>query len=181
MGEHGVVDGVAALELRTLERVERSRGVGAQRGLRARQVARGPQERERELGAASLPATTSYSSSPSWSTASPTGAVGAVDEAPGDERREPDLVRAALGGEAAVHDGERALGVGPGDAARAAGSGRGAGGRGTRWSSSTWTRTNRSWARSSSVVRTSTTTALVAAAGARRSSPTACAASGTAR
>ena len=58
------------------------------------------QERERELGAGTaLAGTTSYSSSPSWSSASPTSPSDAVDEAARDERRQPELVRAALRGE----------------------------------------------------------------------------------
>ena len=57
-------------------------------------------------------------------------AVGRVDEAPRRERRQPELVRAAFGREAAVHDRERALGVGARRPAPAAGSARAAGGRG---------------------------------------------------
>ena len=41
-------------------------------------------------------------------------AVGRVDESPRRERRQPVLRNATFGGEAAVHDGERALGVGSG-------------------------------------------------------------------
>ena len=39
-------------------------------------------------------------------------AVGRVDEPPRRERRQPELLHAAFGGEPAVHDRERALGVG---------------------------------------------------------------------
>ena len=46
------------------------------------------------------------------------GAVGRVDEPPRRERRQPELVHAAFGGEPAVHDRERALGVGARDRRR---------------------------------------------------------------
>ena len=45
-------------------------------------------------------------------------AVGRVDEPARRKGRQSELVRAALGGQAPVHDGERTLGVGAVDASR---------------------------------------------------------------
>ena len=111
--EHRVVDRVPALQLRPFERVERAGRVGSQRELRARQVARRPQERQRELAARTVRGVDDLVlEEPVVQQREALLAVGAVDEATRHERRQADLVRAALRGEPAVHDGERALGVG---------------------------------------------------------------------
>ena len=111
--EHGVVDGVPALQLRSFEWVERAGRVGSQRELRARQVPRRPQERQRELAARTVRGVDDLVlEEPVVQQREALLAVGAVDEATRHERRQAHLVRPALRGEPAVHDGERALGVG---------------------------------------------------------------------
>ena len=119
------------------------------------------------VSASSRPSsTTSYSSRPSWSSASPTSPSDAVDEPARHERREPELVRAAFGGEPAVHDRERALGVGAVDR-RGQREVRAEAVVAARLSSSTCTRRNRSPVRSSRVVTHVDADGLVAAACAR--------------
>ena len=116
------------LELRALERIERPGRVGAQRELRAREVAGRAQQREREPPIPS--STTSYSRSPSCSSARPPAVrSGAVDEPARHERGEPGLVGAALGGEARGARPRTRTRRRNRRRARGAGSGRAAGGR----------------------------------------------------
>ncbi len=137
VGDRGQVDGgrVAAvhddrvverergLELRALEAVEGTGRVGAQERLRTGEVSGGADERERELGPAFddlvLEQAVVHEREADAAATIVTGiGVRAVDEAAGHERGEPELVGAALGGETAVHDRERALGVGTVDRGR---------------------------------------------------------------
>ena len=108
MGEQRVAHGHSTLELWALEHVEWTGGVGAQRQLRARQVAGGPQQRERELLAA-LDDLVLEQAVVQHREALLT--VRRVDEAPRHERGQAELVRATFRVQATLDHRERALRV----------------------------------------------------------------------
>jgi hypothetical protein len=112
VGEHRVVHDLAAEHLCALDFDVRAGGRGPQRRLRTGDVARRAQQRQRDLSAV---VDHFVLEQPVVQEREPARPVGRVDEAPGDERREAELLRAALGREPAAHDRERALRVGSGD------------------------------------------------------------------
>ncbi len=119
VGEHRVLHDMASLQLWSFERLERSGRVRTQGDLAAGQVARCAQECEGEL-VTPTPLVDEHLvlEEPVVEEREAQLSVRHVDEASRYERREPELVRSALGREPAVHDSERALGVGAGDGGR---------------------------------------------------------------